>query len=187
MCDYIVSFILDRHLEVDPKARVALECQLKDTHATLSGEVTSTARFTDDELGEFVREAIREIGYTREYQDLFGAEHTIAADDVDVTVHVSRQSPDIALGVDAEGFGDQGIYFGYAVRDPQHGNMPLDHWLAREIAHRLEGTGWGELNIKTMVTVEDGKAVEAVAAVPLVAGTEPYRTVDVKDIVRSVV
>ena len=106
MCDFIVSFILDRHLEVDPKARVALECQLKDNHATLSGEVTSSARFTDDELGEFVREAIREIGYTREYQDLFGAEHTIAADDVDVTVHVSRQSPDIAQGVDADGWGD---------------------------------------------------------------------------------
>ena len=187
MCDFIVSFILDRHLEVDPKARVALECQLKDSHATLSGEVTSSARFTDDELGEFVREAIREIGYTREYQDLFGAEHTIAADDVVVTVHVSRQSLDIAQGVDADGWGDQGIFFGYAVRDPKHGNMPLDQWLAREIAHRLEGTGWGGLDIKTQVTLLDGTVTEAVAAVPLVTGTEPYRTVDVKDIVRGVV
>ena len=187
MCDYIVSFILDRHLEVDSKARVALECQLKDTHATLSGEITSAARYTDGELGEFVRQAILEVGYTREYQDFFGAEHTIAADDVDVTVHVSRQSPDIAQGVDADGWGDQGTSFGYAVRDPQHGNMPLDHWLAREIAHRLEGTGWCGLDVKTQVTLEDGKCTEAVAAVPLVAGTEFYRTADVKGIVRSIV
>ena len=82
---------------------------------------------------------------------------------------------------------DQGIFFGYAVRDPKHGNMPLDHWLAREIAHRLEGTGWGGLDVKTQVTVRDGKVTEAVAAVPLVTGTEPYLTIDVKDIMRSVV
>ena len=187
MCDFIVSFVLDRFLEVDPDARVALECQLKDNHATLAGEITSAARYTDGELGEFVRQAVREIGYTLDYQARFGREHTIAADDVDVTVYISCQSPDIARGVDGDGWGDQGIFFGYAVRDPQHGNMPLDHWLARKIGPKLEGTGWGGLDVKTQVTLEDGKAVEVVAAVPLVTGTEPYRTVDVKDVVRSVV
>lgn len=187
MCDFIVSFVLDRFLEVDPNARVALECQLKDAHATLSGEVTSAARYTDGELGEFVRQAVREIGYTLDYQARFGREHTIAAEDVDVTVHISRQSPDIAQGVNANGWGDQGIFFGCAVRDPKHGNMPLDHWLAREIAHRLEGTGWGGLDIKTQVTLEDGKCAEVVVAIPLVAGTEPYRSGDVERIVREIV
>ena len=96
MCDYIVSFILDRFLENDPMARVALECQLKDNHATLSGEVTSTASFSDEDLKRFVRAAIHDIGYTKKYQSLFGAEHTIAADDVEVL-----ERPPLAASVKA--------------------------------------------------------------------------------------
>lgn len=66
-CDYVASYILDRHLEQDPYARVALEVQLKDCFCTPSGEITSRHRFTDSELAEFCREAIRRIGYTDEY------------------------------------------------------------------------------------------------------------------------
>lgn len=181
MCDYIVSFILDRFLENDPMARVALECQLKDNHATLSGEVTSTASFSDEDLKRFVRAAIHDIGYTKKYQSLFGAEHTIAADDVEVTLHISRQSPDIAQGVNEDGWGDQGIFFGYAVRDPKHGNMPYDYYLAREIANYLATSGFGGLDIKTQVTVSDGVPIEVAVAIP----TLPNESVDCPYLVRQ--
>lgn len=183
MCDYIVSFILDRFLENDPMARVALECQLKDNHATLSGEVTSTASFSDEDLKRFVRAAIHDIGYTKKYQSLFGAEHTIAADDVEVTLHISRQSPDIAQGVNEDGWGDQGIFFGYAVRDPKHGNMPYDYYLAREIANYLATSGFGGLDIKTQVTTQDDKVIEVAVAIP----TLPNETVDCAYLARQFV
>lgn len=168
MCDFLVAYILDRYLEKDPSSRVALECQLKDEHATLSGEVTSRHQFTSIELAAFVREAIRKIGYTRDYQVTFGAKNTISGDDVSVTLHISQQSSDIAQGVDREGWGDQGIFHGMAVDDPKHGNMPLDYWLARELANRLYKSDIGGRDIKTQVTVIDGKPTEVVVAIPLV-------------------
>lgn len=168
MCDCIVSYILDRYLEKDPRARVALECQLKDSYATLSGEVSSACAFTDMELAGFVRQAIHDIGYTSDYQKRFGAKNTIAAEDVSVAIHLSQQSANIARGVDREGWGDQGIFHAMAVNDCEHGFMPFDYWLARELAQRLFGIGIGGLDIKTQVTVEDGNPVEVVVAIPLV-------------------
>ena len=180
-CDYIVSYILDRYLEKDPNARVALECQLKDWYATLSGEVSSTHRFQDAELAEFVRRAIRDIGYSDEYRSKWGEENAIAASEVEVTLHISQQSPDIAQGVNADGWGDQGIFWGMAVRDRVRGNMPKDYWLAREVANALAKSGWGGLDVKTQVTVKDGLAVECVVAIPI----DPAREYDAKQLIVS--
>ena len=116
-CDYIVSYILDRYLERDPNARVGLECQLKDSFATLSGEVSSLVQFMDRALVRYVREAITKIGYTNHYRDKWGHENAISGDDVQVALHLSQQSADISRGVNDDGWGDQGIFFGYAVRD----------------------------------------------------------------------
>ena len=171
-CDYIASFLLDRYLERDRSARVALEVQLKDTYCTVSGEVTSGCRFSEGEIAGFVRDAVRAVGYTGEYGDRWGRENTIVADDVEVAVHLSQQSGDIARGVDREGWGDQGIFFGMAVNAPERGFMPLDHWLARRIANGLAERGWGGIDIKTQVTVEDGKPIECVVAIPLLPETE---------------
>ncbi|MBQ3099248.1 MAG: hypothetical protein IJC66_13925, partial [Kiritimatiellae bacterium] len=74
-CDYIASYLLDRYLEKDPYARVALEVQLKDTFCTVSGEVSSHWNFTDEEIALFCREAIKEVGYTRDYQRIFGEDN----------------------------------------------------------------------------------------------------------------
>ena len=175
-CDYIVAYILDRYLEKDPNARVALECQLKDWYATLSGEVSSTHRFQDAELAEFVRRAIRDIGYSDEYRSKWGEDNAIAASEVEVALHISQQSPDIAQGVNRDGWGDQGIFFGYAVRDRVRGNMPKDYWLAREVANALAKSGWGGLDVKTQVTVKDGLAVECVVAIPLDSARESDAT-----------
>ena len=87
-CDFIVAYILDRYLERDRNARVALEAQLKDCFCTLSGEVTTTYRFTNAELAEFCREAIRRVGYTDAYVAKWGEGNAISGRGVEVTVHV---------------------------------------------------------------------------------------------------
>ena len=171
-CDFIVAYILDRYLERDPNARVALECQLKDSFATLSGEITSLTQFMDRALVRYVREAIRKIGYTNHYRDKWGRENAISGDDVQVALHLSQQSADISRGVNDDGWGDQGIFFGYAVRDHERGNMPKDYWLARKVANALYRSGLGGLDIKTQVTLENGAASQCIFAIPLLPEEE---------------
>ena len=167
MCDYIASYILDRYLERDPDARVALEVQFKDCFVTVSGEVTSCIRFTNGEIAQFVREAVKKIGYTDEYRDEWGEENTISGDGLEVTVHLSQQSGDIAQGVNRASWGDQGIMFGMAANDPNHGWMPAAYSYARRLGQELMMRGIGGLDIKTQVTTEDNKPVEVVVAIPL--------------------
>ena len=176
-CDYVASYILDRHLERDPYARVALEVQLKDCFCTLSGEITSRYRFTGSELAEFCREAIRRIGYTDEYLAQWGEGNVISGSGLEVVTHISRQSEDIAQGVNREGWGDQGIFWGLAVDDPSRGNMPKDYWLARMVAQELYLRRFGGLDVKTQVTVEDGLPVECVVAIPIRPECEEAATV----------
>ena len=185
-CDYIASHILDRHLELDRNSRVALEVQLKDAFCTVSGEVTSSCGFTDADIVRFCREAVNEIGYTRDYQALFGVENCICGDDLDVACHLSRQSADIAQGVDADGWGDQGIFWGLAVNDPSRGFMPKDYHLARAVAQHLSGHRFGGLDVKTQVTVEDGLPVECVVAIPICPECEESAVGAVRNYVQSV-
>ena len=184
-CDYIVAYILDRYLERDRNARVALEAQLKDCFCTLSGEVTSAYRYTDAELAEFCREAIRKIGYTDEYRDRWGEGNVVSGSGVEVTVHISHQSGDIAQGVNRDGWGDQGIFWGMAVNDPWRGYMPKDYWLARKVAQSLCERGFGGLDVKTQVTVEDGLPVECVVAIPILPECEEAATGTIRNFVQS--
>ncbi len=183
-CDFIASFLLDRWIEKDSNARVALEVQLKDDFCTIAGEVSSSHRFTDSEIEEFCRDALRQIGYTEAYQARFGKKNCISDFDLQVTVRLSRQSGDIARGVDKDGWGDQGIFWGYAENRPETNNMPLDYHLARKVAGELLKSGFGGLDIKTQVTVEDGRAIECVVAIPL---TPDMNTSEVVRIARGVV
>ena len=185
-CDYVASFILDRYLERDPYARVALEVQLKDCFCTLSGEVTSRHRFAGSELAEFCREAIRRIGYTDEYLAKWGEGNVVSGSGLEVVTHISQQSEDIAQGVNREGWGDQGIFWGLAVDDPVRGNMPMDYWLARKIAHGLCAGRYGGLDVKTLVTVEDGKAAECFVAIPILPECEEAGTGTVRNYVQSI-
>ena len=183
-CDYIASFILDRYLEKDPDARVALEVQLKDTYCRVAGEVTSSWKFTVSEIAEFCRDAVRKIGYTDDYRDVFGADNAISGSDLEVEVFISQQSTDIAQGVNREGWGDQGIQWGMAVKSPETGNMPLDYYLARRIANELVSRNLGGLDVKTQVTCADGKPAEVVVAIPL---TDEMPLEDVEKTVREFV
>jgi len=181
IADYISSYILDRYIERDPQTRYALEVQIKDHFVTLGGEVTSKAQFTPEDIATFVRNAVNEIGYTRQYQKRFGAGNTICGDDLIVEQHIGQQSPDIAQGVDAEGWGDQGIFWGMAVNSPDTDYMPRDWWLARKIGKHLYDIRYAGLDIKTQVTLNGDKIEEIVVAIPM---TEKHYSYDVANAVQ---
>lgn len=169
IADYISQYLLDRYIEKDPMTRYAVEAQIKNFKVTLGGEVSSSCRFTDSEIAHFVREAVNEIGYTREYMERWGSDNTICGDLLDVTVLINQQSPDIAQGLD--GWGDQGIFFGYCEYRPETCGMPLDHTIAKRLCKALFESGLGGLDIKTQVITDDGKIVKVIVAIPLLEGT----------------
>lgn len=136
-CDFISSYLLDRYLEQDPYTRYAVEVQMKDNAVRLGGEVTSKAKLTKAQRAAFVREAVARVGYDAKYALKWGAENVPCSEDLVVTEFIGEQSPDIAMGVNADGWGDQGIFWGMAVKSPSTGDMPYDHFLARKSARRF--------------------------------------------------
>lgn len=171
MADYISSYILDRYLEKDRKTRYALEVQIKDNFVSLAGEITSEATFDEKDLLRFVREAIHRIGYTASYADKWGRTNVTDLTNLDIATHISQQSPDIRQGVDGGGWGDQGIFWGMAVNDMQHGFMPLDFWYAKMLGSGLYRRRLGGIDIKMQVTIDwdvfTPRIREIVVAVPV--------------------
>lgn len=184
VADYISEYILDRYIEQDPDTRYAVEAQIKDSYVTLGGEVTSNAKFNEEQIAKFVKEAVANIGYTSEYQRKWGAENTISCDDIVVTNHIGQQSPDIAVGVDFEGWGDQGIFHGFATPDDEYSNLGKDHALAKKLCIYLYESGIGGIDIKTQVTVEDDAVTEVIVAIPLLDSSD---VASVEDYVRKVI
>ncbi len=167
VADYISCFLLDRYLEKDPAARYAVEIQIKDNFVTLGGEVTSKANFSQEDIAAFVRTAVNEIGYTAGYKKYWGAENTICGADLVVTQHIGQQSPDIAQGVAAGGWTDQGIMHAMAVNSPETDFMPKDWYLAKKIGKHLYDIKYAGIDIKTQVTMRDDKVEEIVVAIPM--------------------
>lgn len=167
MADYISEYILDRYLERDPMTHYALEVQIKDNFVTIGGEVASSVRFHHDEISAFVRNAVRGIGYTKEYQESWGYENAVSCEDLIVEQHISVQSNDIARGVKLDGWGDQGIMFGLAVNSPETNWLPADIFLARAIGKRLFDRRYAGIDIKTQVSFRDGVVRKVIVAIPL--------------------
>lgn len=165
IADYISQHLLDRYIEKDPLTRYAVEVQIKGYQVTIGGEVSSNAYFNDDEITDFVHQAVNDIGYTREYQERWGRTNTICGDDLQVDVYISQQSADIAQGL--EGWGDQGIFFGMASYDKQTCGMPYDHTLAKRLCKVLFDSGLGGLDIKTQVITDDNKVSKVIVAIPI--------------------
>jgi S-adenosylmethionine synthetase len=161
VCDFIADSILDAYLAQDPSARVACEVLAKSGNLVLAGEITSTA--TVDHIA-VARAAIKEIGYTDRAEPFNDC-------DVHITEILTKQSPEIAQGVNPGGAGDQGIMFGYASSEtPELMPLPiaLAHALARELAHDRKHSivNWLRPDAKTQVSVVyDGNTPVAVDTV----------------------
>lgn len=167
IADYISCAFLDAHLEIDPDTRFAVEVQIKDNFVTLAGEVSSQAEFNEDETAKIVREAVNSIGYDKEYQSFWGDGNSISGDDLQVFSHIGSQSPDIALGIENSGWGDQGIFWGMAANEKKSNFMPLDYYYAARIGRALYESRYAGLDIKTQVTMHGDKIAEIILAVPM--------------------
>jgi S-adenosylmethionine synthetase len=122
VADQISDAVLDAMLADDPYSRVACETLCCTGLVVVAGEITTNTYVS---IPDLVRETVREIGYT-------SGDMRFDADSAGVMVALNKQSNDIAMGVDREGAGDQGMMFGYACRDTAE-FMPL----AIELSHRL--------------------------------------------------
>ena len=149
LCDAISDAILDECLRQDPHSRVGCEVYATTNHIIIGGEITTKANI---DYQSIAREVIKDIGYSNVK---YGLDYKTCK----INVFVKTQSPDIALGVDKDGAGDQGMMFGYATNETK-GYMPLPIVMAHKLVRvatnlRKEGKfKWARPDMKSQVTID---------------------------------
>lgn len=168
ICDAISDAIVDAALAIDPNSHTGIETVAGANQVALYGEIKSQAKLDYEEI---VRRKIKELGYT---EPAWGFSHESSFSN-----DIHEQSPEIAIGVNHDGAGDQGMMFGFACTEtPQL--MPLPIMLAHALARRIDEARekkeikWLRPDGKTQVTVryEDDKPVKIEKLVAAVAHDE---------------
>ena len=180
IADQISDAVLDEVLKQDTKGRVACETLVTTGLVVVAGEITTSAIVDYDTL---VRDTIRGVGYDR-------AKYGFDAETCAVMCTVKRQSPDIAMGVDTGGAGDQGLMFGFACDETEE-LMPMPIQLAHRLTQRLsEVRKSGRVDFlrpdgKSQVTIEyrDGRPVRVDCVVISTQHSEKVSNADLRDAV----
>ncbi len=172
VCDQISDAVLDAYLKEDPESRVACETLVKNNLVVIAGEITSKA---NPDLENVVRKVINEIGYN---DDVLGFNGSTCK----FENHITKQSPDIAQGVNEgegedlnQGAGDQGLMFGYACKETESlmpAPIDLSHRLVKKQSEvRKSGLlPWLRPDAKSQVSVEygdNGKTIKGLSAIVL--------------------
>lgn len=164
--DYISSYILDRMIAQDPEVKYAVEVMIKDNTVVLGGEIKGNVDLSN--LEDFVKSALRDVGYDERYADLWG-KYAINIREIKIINLIGQQSSEITQGV-AAGWGDQGVFVGYACKGD--GLISKEQYLARYLNNALyikarESKNLG-IDIKTQITLNHYGHIEtAVVAIPM--------------------
>ena len=172
VCDQVSDAVLDAYLKEDPESRVACETLVKNNLVVIAGEITSKG---NPDLESVVRKVINEIGYN---DDILG----FNGNNCKFENHITKQSPDIAQGVNEgegedlnQGAGDQGLMFGYACKETESlmpAPIDLSHKLVKKQSEvRKSGLlSWLRPDARSQVSVEygdNGKTIKGLSAIVL--------------------
>ena len=182
VADQVSDGVLDAILAQDPRSRVACETLCTTDLVVLSGEITTQAKL---DYVQVARDVVKDIGYI---SDDIGFSY----ESCKVFVALHSQSPDIAMGVDREGAGDQGLMFGYAC-DQTPELMPLPIALSHRIINRLtearqkNEVDWLRPDAKSQVTVEYDSNNKPLGISAVVVSTQHHQKVSQDDITNFVI
>ena len=173
IADYISCYILDKLIAQDPRVHYAVEVLVKDNTVVLGGEISGNVDISN--INKYIPDAIREIGYDERYNQIWG-DNAININKLEIINKIGIQSSEINIGVTQNGWGDQGVFVGYACQGINNINREL--MLARKLNNALyviakQSDNLG-LDIKTQITIDDksGKITTAIVAIPMLTPTD---------------
>ncbi len=166
--DFISSYLLDKLLSVDNQVKYAVEVMIKDNTVILGGEISGQIQLPD--LTETVKEALCIIGYDVRYARIW-QDKALNINNINVVNLLGIQSNEILQGIHQNGWGDQGVFVGYACQGLE--NMPSELVLARQLNNALYQKARSSdnlgLDIKTQITIDDKGVIQmAIVAIPMI-------------------